>query len=204
MTARSHNQEDGRLARGRHTQDRIVDAVITLIEEGDPAPTTARIATRAGISTRLVYHHFHDLEQLLDITVDRRIQQVMARLTPAPTTGTLSDRIAGVVAQRSDMLEWVTPVRLAAMRLEPYSPRLREGRDAMLALARAQLATIFATELDPLPPTPRATLLAALDASTSWGAWYHLRTTGLDTTQAAQTMTTALTALLQAPTQPTD
>jgi hypothetical protein len=110
-------------------------------------------------------------------------------------SGPLEARIALVVAQRAELLEWVTPVRLAAMRMEPYSARLREGRDALLAEGRRQLAAVFARELDPLPEPGRGRVLAALDAATSWGAWHHLRYSQ-DAEQARAVMTLSLTALL--------
>jgi AcrR family transcriptional regulator len=186
---------DGRRTRGRQTQERIVDALIALIEAGDPAPANVRIAEHAGISARLVYHHFQDLEELLSIAVDRRTEQIITRYPAPPVSGPLHTRIAGVVAQRAELLEWVTPVRLAAMRMEPYSARLREGRDALLAEGRRQLAAAFAGELDLLPEPGRGRVLAALDAATSWGAWHHLRHS-LSTEEARAVMTLSLTALL--------
>jgi hypothetical protein len=89
----------------------------------------------------------------------------------------------------------VTPVRLAAMRMEPYSARLREGRDTMLDGAKRQLAALFAAELGSLAEADRATMLAALDAATSWGAWHHLRRS-LSIEDARAAMTVSVTALL--------
>src|SRR5690348_15615547 len=69
------DRPDGRRTRGRQTQERIVDALLTLIEAGDPAPANARIADQAGISARLVYHHFQDLEELFGVAVERRSEE---------------------------------------------------------------------------------------------------------------------------------
>jgi AcrR family transcriptional regulator len=186
---------DGRRTRGRQTQERIVDALLTLIEAGDPAPANARIAEHAGISARLVYHHFQDLEELFGVAVERRTEQILIRYPAPPPSGPLETRIAAVVFQRAGLLEWVTPVRLAAMRMEPYSARLREGRDRMLDEAKRQLATLFAPELGPLAEADRAIMLAALDAATSWGAWHHLRRS-LSIEDARAAMTVSVTALL--------
>ena len=128
------NRPDGRRTRGRQTQERIVDALLTLIEAGDPAPANARIAEQAGISARLVYHHFQDLEELFGVAVERRTEQILTRYPAPPPGGPLEARIAAVVFQRADLLEWVTPVRLAAMRMEPRSARLRgPGEDRVPA-----------------------------------------------------------------------
>jgi len=186
---------DGRRTRGRQTQERIVDALLTLIETGDPAPANARIAEQAGISARLVYHHFQDLEELFGVAVERRTEQILTRYPAPPPGGPLETRIAAVVSQRAGLLEWVTPVRLAAMRMEPCSARLREGRDRMLDEAKRQLAALFAPELGPLAEADRAIMLAALDAATSWGAWHHLRRS-LSIEDARAAMTVSVTALL--------
>ena len=191
----AEDRSDGRRTRGRQTQERIVEALLTLIEAGDPAPANAKIADQAGVSARLVYHHFQDLEDLLGVAVERRTEQLITRYPAPPTDGSLETRIAAVVSQRADLLEWVTPVRLAAMRMEPYSARLRQGRDMMLTLARDQLDELFAAELGPLAEADRAMMLAALDAATSWGAWYHLRL-GMTIEDARAAMAVSVTALL--------
>ncbi len=191
----AEDRPDGRRTRGRQTQERIVEALLTLIEAGEPAPPNARIAEQAGISARLVYHHFQDLEELLGVAVERRTEQIVTRYPAPPAEGPLETRIAAVASQRAGLLEWVTPVRLAAMRMEPYSERLRAGRDAMLASALGQLGELFAPELDPLAEPERTTVLAALDAATSWGAWYHLRRS-LSVEEARAAMTFSVTALL--------
>jgi len=191
----AEDRPDGRRTRGRQTQERIVDALLALIEAGDPAPANARIAEQAGISARLVYHHFQDLEELFGVAVERRTEQILTRYPAPPPGGPLEARIAAVVAQRAGLLEWVTPVRLAAMRMEPSSARLREGRDKMLDEAKRQLAALFAPELGPLAEADRATMLAALDAATSWGAWHHLRRS-LSFEDARAAMTVSVTALL--------
>src|SRR5208282_909869 len=55
---------DGRLARSARTRHAVVDALLDLLGEGDLRPTAARIADRAGVSLRLVFHHFDDLEAI--------------------------------------------------------------------------------------------------------------------------------------------
>ena len=49
MTAVVAAATDGRVARGRRTHSAIVAATVALIEAGDPAPTSRRIAARAGV-----------------------------------------------------------------------------------------------------------------------------------------------------------
>lgn len=74
--------------------------------------------------------------------------------------------------------------------------RVAEVTREVLDLARARLAEIFAEELEHLPAARRAEVLYGLDAVTTWGAWYHWRSSGLSAEAAASTMETAVHALL--------
>ncbi|MGW1895152.1 TetR/AcrR family transcriptional regulator [Streptomyces sp. NPDC002004] len=196
MTDTPDLRTDGRAERGRLTRERIAEALLALLDEGDPFPAADRIAARAQVSRRLVFHHFADMEQLLDTAVRRRMQEIFARATPLPATGPRPERVAALVAQRSEIYEWITPARQAAIRVEPGSPRLTQARDEMFAWARERLSEVFAQELDGLPPATRTDTLAALDAVTAWAAWNHWRTTGLDLDQCRRAMRTAVNALL--------
>jgi AcrR family transcriptional regulator len=53
-----------RSPRAERARASIAEALLSLIDEGDLQPTANRIAERAGISLRLIYHHFGDLESL--------------------------------------------------------------------------------------------------------------------------------------------
>src|SRR3989304_5263636 len=57
-------QADGRSARAARTRDAVVEALLTLIEEGDLRPTAQRVAEHARVSLRSVFQHFRDLESL--------------------------------------------------------------------------------------------------------------------------------------------
>jgi len=55
---------DGRSARALRTREAIVDACVSLIEDGELRPTAPRVAERAGVSVRSVFQHFADLPAL--------------------------------------------------------------------------------------------------------------------------------------------
>jgi TetR/AcrR family transcriptional regulator of autoinduction and epiphytic fitness len=167
--------EDGRLARSRRTRQAVVDALIALLEEGDLRPTAARVAARAGVSLRTVYQHFDDLEALF-ATVAERQSELLGSLPPLPKTrGALSWRIVRYVRWRAQRLERVAPMRRAAVLQEPFSRVVHERLDQLRAMAREELATTFAPELERLPPRLRREALAALRATTAWEAWENLR-----------------------------
>ncbi|WP_051811651.1 TetR/AcrR family transcriptional regulator [Kitasatospora sp. MBT63] len=189
---------DGRTERGRQTRERIADAMLALLEEGRTRFPADRVAERAGVSRRLLFHHFADLAELTDLAVQRRLDRLMAEVRPLPTSGPRAERVAALAEQRSRILEGLTPTRLAVLRLESPSPRVEAVIRQVLEFARQRLAEVFAEELAGLPEGARADLLNGLDAVTTWSAWHHWRCGGLDVARARRTMEVTVLALLAA------
>ncbi|MFG2794814.1 TetR/AcrR family transcriptional regulator [Streptomyces sp. NPDC048419] len=187
---------DGRLARGRQTRVRIISAVLELAEEGETVPTIAKIAAHAGISPRLVHHHFEGIDEIVDRAIEQRLRDIVERQRDLPTGGPQPVRVAALVAARAETLEWITPLRLTILRLEEHSVKLRQSRTDALAIARKQLEACFEAELSTLPPGRRSALLEALDTATSWEAWHHLRFT-LEPHRAQSIMIMVVEALLK-------
>lgn len=106
---------DGRTARAVRTKDAIVDACLELIDGGDLRPTGPRIADRAGVSVRSIFQHFDDLDALFAAVGDRvtlRVSGLIGRIDPSSP---LADRVDVFVAQRTEILEVLTPVLRAAL-----------------------------------------------------------------------------------------
>ena len=188
---------DGRMARAARTNDAVVEAFLSLIEEGDLRPGAQRIAQRAGVSLRSVFHHFQDLETLVAAAAERQIRRVAAP-APLPTEGPITGRIEAFAAARSRMLEAITPVRRAAVLNEPFSPalaaRLKWARD----LARDEAAGVFHVELRGRKPSDRRDLLAALAVAAEWSTWEALRAhQGLSVAQSRRVMVRTIGALLK-------
>src|SRR6202040_367201 len=94
-----HVVGDGRVARGERTRRSLAEAMISLLEEGDAQPTARRIAERAGVSLRLVFHHFDDLEAIYSELADRQAERVKPLTVPIPVTLPLPLRIDKFSAQ---------------------------------------------------------------------------------------------------------
>ena len=188
---------DGRNLRSRRTRQALIDALISLIEEGDLRPTAPRIAERAGVSLRSIYHHFDDLELLFAETAQRQIERIMPLRQPLPTGGPLSVRIKALLRQRIAIWEAVTPIRTAATLQEPFSPQLRAVRAEIHRRNRAELATVFASELKARTEEDAALLLDALDAAVNWIAWTVMRTDlGLSPEEVEAVLRRTIMALL--------
>ena len=189
---------DGRTARAARTNEAVVDALLALIEEGDLRPAAQRIADRAGVSLRSVFHHFNDIETLYATVAERQLRRYFkpAAATAAPT-GSIQKRIEVFVDARSALLEAITPVRRAAVLNEPFSPALASRLKWARSIASDEVARTFDAELAALKPTARRDVLAALAVATEWSAWEALRAhQGLSPARARGVMKRTISALL--------
>jgi AcrR family transcriptional regulator len=188
---------DGRSARAERTRQAIVDALLSLLEAGDLQPTATRIAERAGISLRLIYHHFGDLESLFRATAVRQAERSRALAVEVDPDLPLPARIESFCTQRTRVLESMTPIRRAALLHEPFSPELQRARDGFMRAADRQLVRVFHTELEAFDEPARAQVRSALGAATSWSTWDVLRSSGLDEADALVVVQRMVGALLR-------
>lgn len=188
---------DGRVARSHRSRRAIVDAMRALHAEGDLRPTAPRVADRAGVSLRTVWQQFADMETLL-VEANRRdneiLQSLMKQIDPDQP---LAARIALFTSQRARILEQMTPSWRAARLQAPFSAELTRNRARTLAMAKAELETVFAPELTELAGKKRRELLDGLQAISIWSFWESLRTElGLGPGQAEELLRATITALL--------
>ncbi|MFM9370882.1 TetR/AcrR family transcriptional regulator [Streptomyces sp. Da 82-17] len=180
------------------TRATLVDTVLALIAEGAREPTRKAIAERAGVSERTVFVHFADREALYVSAAERQAERWKALAEPIPPEWAVDRKVRGFVAQRARMYELMTPIRRVGLSLEPDSPGLRRVMAEGDAWLRADLATLFTPQLREVSGARRpGGLLDALDASSSWAAWDHLRTRrGLDVGPTGAAVRRSLRALL--------
>ena len=188
-----------RSARAEKTRVAIADALLSLIDEGDLQPTATRIADRAGISLRLIYHHFGDLEALFREAAERETVRLISRVRPVPTDLDFLGRLDAFVEQRCSLLEWMTPVCRAAALHAPFSATLQAARTNATAAGDHELKRVFAPEIAALPAERRVSTVDALCVATSWNAWDELRMRGRSEVESREAIRTALRVLLGSP-----
>lgn len=194
MATSTLSTRDGRVLRGERNRRAVVDAMLALIEEGDPQPTAKRVAERAGVALRSVFHHFDDVESVLAAAARLQAQRHWHVLQPVAPELALRERVAQVVTQRSTLFERIAPARRAALLAEHDSPVIRAWLEEGRATLRRQLAATFAPEL----AREGRDLLAALEVSASWTAWESLRRRqGLSVNAGRRVLARLLTALLE-------
>lgn len=187
-----HAKLDGRTLRAERTRSAVVEAHLQLLDEGNLRPTMEEVARRAGVSERSVFQHFEDREALFAAVSARQADRIQALRLELPVAGPLAQRLEAFVDQRARVLEFISPVRRAALLEEPFSEFLGEGLMAVRRLGAEEVRAVFAAELH-----DDATA-AALVAATSWSAWENLRRhQGLSVDAARAAMRRAIEALIR-------
>src|SRR5215210_2985418 len=150
MPAAAKGQRDGRTVRAERTRQALVDALLALLDEGQLQPTAERIAERAGVSERSVFQHFADREALYQAVAVQQYERVAPTLDPIDLSLPLPQRIEAFVAQRARLLETVTPVRRAALLLEPESAVVAGWLQSARRQKAKEVERVFRAELDQL------------------------------------------------------
>jgi AcrR family transcriptional regulator len=185
---------DGRLQRSVRSRERIVLALMELIQEGVLLPTGGQVAARADVGLRTVFRHFEDMESLHS-EFQARVKSLAAPLMEERLPdGTLEARITAFVRRRAAVFERIAPFKRSG-RLQAWrSPVVRESQEAMVRSLRSELRRVL-PELEALPRS----LQNAVELVTSFEGWDRLRTEqNLGRERAQESMRDAVLVLLDA------
>lgn len=161
---------DGRHARADANRRRIAEAMLTLVSEGDAAPSAERVAEQAGVGRRTVFRLFQDMEG-----VYREMHSLMvARLLPmfaAPFVATnWRERLDEVIERRARMYEEMLPVKSASDAHRYRSNFLKREHRRLTRLQRETLVAVLPETL-----AKQTEKVDALDLTLSFEAWRRLR-----------------------------
>jgi TetR/AcrR family transcriptional regulator, regulator of autoinduction and epiphytic fitness len=160
---------DGRNQRRDRNRDAVVTALLELYREGRLRPSAEEIAARAGISVRSLFRYFDDVDALVRAAIARQ-QEHLAPLWALDTDPDrpFPERVERFVADRVRLLRGMGEVGRVARTLAMRQPLILAELARIRHALRAQLAELFAAELDALPPGERRSVLAAADVVVSW------------------------------------
>jgi AcrR family transcriptional regulator len=162
------------VARGIRTRSSIIEAMIDLIVEGNAEPTSRQVAHRAGVSVRLVFHHFGDLHHLFTSAAAHQASRSLELIGLLPPHGPVETRILLVCRQRRRLFEANAPVLRASYARSPASNAVTESLADQRIQLRRQLVITLGPEIDArgsLAPI----VLDALDVAAGWHSWSALR-----------------------------
>lgn len=143
---------DGRRQRSVASRDRIINAVIALVDEDQGIPGAEAIAARAKVGLRSVFRHFGDMDGLYVAVIDR-IGRRYTHLTRPYAATSWQGQISEAMVRRMEMFETVLPYRRAADMHRQRSPLLNHGLDALTLMLRGRLEGIVPDDVraaDPL------------------------------------------------------
>ncbi len=187
---------DGRVARGQRTRRNVAEALMELLREGDQEPTARAVAQRAGVSLRLVFHHFTEMDDLYHYVAALQLRRQWSEMPRISSKLALATRVERTIAHRAALYEEVSAIRRSLVRRITSSKGVAVTIAAADALLLEDLKVTFEPELAVLSASSRLELLEAMDVATSWEAWERLRTGSLLQTRGARrVMTRMLDAL---------
>ncbi len=161
---------DGRHLRSRATRAKIVEALLTLVREGDVAPGAARVAEVAGVGLRTVFRHFDEMESLyreMAEVIEAQVMPIM--LTPFQAT-LWRDRVREMADRRIGIYETIMPYRISSSIKRFQSEFLMQGYHKQLQLERTSLHAIL-----PVAVIADAPAASAIEVTISFQCWRRLR-----------------------------
>jgi AcrR family transcriptional regulator len=186
---------DRRVLRGMRNRKAVVQAVIDLMEEGNLSPSADQIAERAGVARRSIYHHFADLEDLHQAVAHQHLDHIVALFGPIARDGTLQERLATFVEQRTQVCEQTMPVYRASLLVAHRSDIVLDLLSLGHEYLRAEVAQTFASEIG----DGDSWRLEAVDSVASFEGWVQLRVVRrLDVDRATEVLHRSIHALLTA------
>ena len=189
---------DGRIALRLRNRQRVIDALIALVDEGNISPSMDAIVDRSGVSERSIFRYFTDLA---DLSVSA-IRAVVERAAPYHLIadigeGPLAHRIDQVIAARLRSAEVTHSFGTLARRKLMLTPEIQQALTNVIVLIRTQLSTQFAPELQSMPDDEAAVVIDTLVTLFSYEAldvmWHQL---GNDHEAVAQRWRFTMMALL--------
>jgi TetR/AcrR family transcriptional regulator, regulator of autoinduction and epiphytic fitness len=197
MGLAADKSRDGRTVRAERTRRALVDALLSLLDEGILRPTAEQIAARAGVSERSLFQHFSDREQLYEAVARQQYERALPMMKPIDDSLPLSERIDAFVDQRARVYELSKGVRRAALLLEPDSGAVAGWLATARKMGAADVERAFRKELELRPEAERAVLRAALVSASAWTAWESYRFhQGLGVARARAALRATVAALL--------
>ena len=161
---------DGRRQRSERSQTAIIEAALSLMDEGTLVPTAQQIADRAGVGIRSFFRHFADMDSLFLAADDMLLSSYEALFEVDDRTGALASRVARAVDLYGNAFDKLRPIILCTQAQLWRSPKLRENYAWHQKRLRKELE-LWLPEVAELPKDRRE----AVHAVASFSMWNRLR-----------------------------
>ena len=163
------SETDGRRKRAQTSRDRIVAAMLALVEEGHITPSADLVAARAAVGLRTVFRHFADMETLYAAMTTALSRHYDLGVLPSSATD-WQGRLHEGAERRITTYETLLPFKRAADAHRHMSPAIQEEHNRVLALMRARLVSVLPPEI-----LSQERLVETIDLLLSFDVWQRLR-----------------------------
>jgi len=165
------------------TRRAILDAVAEMFGEGEASPSADRIAERARVARRTVFHHFPTIGVLFEAVREREIDAVTSLRTDVDHAGTVVARAATIVARLDTAFAVASPVFVTA----PPAQTAELSRRLQVAVGR-QVSSAFGLELRAAAdPAASRTRVEAAASYATWDLLHRIMGTGRAETRSLMT-----------------
>lgn len=161
---------DGRRLRSERSRLAIIDAALSLQQEGTLVPTAQQISERAGVGIRSFFRHFDDMESLFQAADDHIRGSYEALFLGGDRDGTVAERVEHAVERRARAYESIRNMVLGSLAQLWRYEVLRKNYARSQRGLRKDLDD-WLPELKSLPRDKRE----AVDAIASFEMWHRLR-----------------------------
>jgi len=163
---------DGRTARRERNREDVVEAALSLIDEGEPDPSIDQLTKRSGLSARSIFRYFEGLDDLRRAVIRRHFERVGPYTDlPGAGSGPFEERVRRYVDARIKVNEAIAgPARTARARA-PYAPVLADDIAEYRQMLDAQIRKYFAPELAKRPKAEVDDLVALIVVVVSFDGW---------------------------------
>ena len=185
-------QTDGRRQRSEASREKIVQAMLALVAEGDVSPGAESVAARAGVGLRTVFRHFENMESLYQQISAAVTAELMPMATERYVATDWAGRLVELIDRRARIFERVMPYKIAG--------EVHRHQSAFLERQATELVREQRETLKQLLPEDRcgdAALFEGLDLLLSFESWRRLRKDQqLSTAAACQVLQRLVSSLL--------
>ena len=169
MTEPDRRSTDGRRRRSETSRDKIVEAMLAIVAEGQITPSAEQVALRAEVGLRSVFRHFKDMESLYAEMTARLSRQYQALLVPF-TAPDWRGQLTEVLERRTSTYEKLMPFKRAADVHRHESPAIQAEHGRTLGMMRGRLKSLLPEEI-----SGDELRFEMLDLLLSFEAWQRLR-----------------------------
>lgn len=182
---------DGRRLRSQVSRERIIDAVVAIIDEGQVTLSAETVASRANVGLRSVFRHFGDMASLYTAVLDRIGKRYVHLMRPYEATE-WTGQLREALGRRLELYEGGLAYSRAAQMFRDGSNTMNMGPGVFNEMLRSRLESV-------VPAAARADTLwfEQLDLWLSLDCYASLRQRrDLSHQQAAEVMTAAVERLI--------